>query len=77
MNFIFKMLLKYIDEPAIRLTPPGASEDFFAKCIRCGQCVEACQYHSIVFDELNHHVGRMGTPYIDPLSIPCYLTMEC
>ncbi len=56
--------------------PPGAANDFHSRCIRCGQCVAACQYHSIILERPGSAL-KTGTPYIDPARTPCYLTMEC
>ncbi|MBF0256875.1 MAG: 4Fe-4S binding protein, partial [Gammaproteobacteria bacterium] len=38
---------------SLRLRPPGAiktpldEQDFFASCIKCGQCVQVCPVHAI------------------------------
>ena len=29
------------------LRPPGAVDDFDDLCVKCGQCVQVCPYHSI------------------------------
>ncbi len=57
-----------------RLRPPGAVEedDFLALCIKCGQCLQVCPYHSIELADLAKGHG-IGTPYIDPLVRGCYL----
>jgi ferredoxin-type protein NapG len=57
------------------LRPPGASRDFLARCIRCGECIEACPYDSI--RALDITAGALiHTPYIDPLKTPCYLCQQ-
>lgn len=56
-----------------RLRPPGAVEEdrFLALCIKCGQCLQVCPYHSIkLSDFLKGHGG--GTPYIDANERGCY-----
>lgn len=54
------------------LLPPGAVEDFLARCIRCGKCLQACPYNSIRFLGSTSG-GQANTPYVDPLVTPCYL----
>jgi ferredoxin-type protein NapG len=56
-----------------RLRPPGAVEEkeFLALCIKCGQCLQVCPYHSIELSDLNKGYG-VGTPYIDPNIRGCY-----
>jgi|GEM_PF-1004152 ferredoxin-type protein NapG len=57
------------------IRPPGARRDFLARCIRCGECLEACPYDSIRFLDIT--AGAMiHTPYIDPLKTPCYLCQQ-
>jgi len=61
----------------ILLRPPGAQpeEDFLAACIRCGQCVEACPYNTLKLAELAQGAA-LGTPYLVPRQIPCYLCQK-
>ncbi len=56
------------------LRPPGALHevDFLDKCIRCRKCGQVCPYDSIVSAHGSWGV-RMGTPFIYPADIPCYL----
>lgn len=56
-----------------RLRPPGAvAEDkFLALCIKCGQCLQVCPYHSIKLADLVTGHG-VGTPYIDATVRGCY-----
>ena len=49
-----------------RLRPPGAvgEKEFLALCIKCGQCLQVCPYHSIELADIGTGHG-VGTPYID------------
>jgi len=56
-----------------RLRPPGAvdEKDFLGLCIKCGQCLQVCPYHSIKLADFGMGHG-MGTPYIDARERGCY-----
>ena len=56
-----------------RLRPPGAvnEKDFLALCIKCGQCLQVCPYHSIKLADIRKGYGE-GTPYIDANERACY-----
>ncbi|WP_204524266.1 ferredoxin-type protein NapG [Corticimicrobacter populi] len=58
--------------PATALRPPGAlpEEDFLSACVRCGLCVRACPFDTLVLAELGDHVAT-GTPYFIARDIPC------
>jgi ferredoxin-type protein NapG len=58
----------------LELRPPGALEekDFLKACLKCGICVEACPYDSLVLSNANDKAG-LGTPYFKPREIPCYM----
>ncbi len=67
----------YIDEATaseLLLRPPGAlKEDNFLKtCIKCGLCVEACPYDTLMLAKPGDH-KPLGTPYFVPRDIPCYM----
>lgn len=51
------------------LKPPGASQAFFELCNRCGDCLKACPYKSLV-------AGADGFPAIFPRRSPCYLCQD-
>jgi ferredoxin-type protein NapG len=57
----------------MRLRPPGAvsEKDFLALCIKCGQCLQVCPYHSIKLADFAKGHG-IGTPYIDARERGCY-----
>ena len=56
----------YLRADENRLRPPGAVEEdrFLALCIKCGQCLQVCPYHSIELADFAKGFG-VGTPYID------------
>lgn len=61
---------------SIRLRPPGAlktpddEQEFFASCIKCGQCVQVCPVQAIKLADLDDGIG-VGIPYIDPRAQAC------
>ncbi len=56
------------------LRPPGALAErgFRSSCIKCGQCVQVCPYHSIYLLDITH-LFDIGTPVIDAKDRGCYL----
>jgi len=58
----------------LSLRPPGAlaEKDFIKACIRCGSCVEACPYDSLVLATPDDNTA-IGTPYFEARKIPCYM----
>ncbi len=67
----------YVDEATanrLLLRPPGAikEEDFLSTCIKCGMCVEACPFHTLVLAKPGDN-KPVGTPYFTPREIPCYM----
>jgi ferredoxin-type protein NapG len=56
------------------LRPPGAlkEEDFLKTCIKCGLCVEACPYDTLLLAKPGDN-KPLGTPYFTPRDIPCYM----
>lgn len=56
------------------LRPPGAASesDFNAKCIKCGQCVDACPYDTLYLARAGDKIP-IGTPYFIPRDVPCYM----
>ena len=67
----------YIDEAKaspLTLRPPGAlvEKDFLRTCIKCGLCVEACPYDTLLLAAPGDN-KPLGTPYFTPRDIPCYM----
>ncbi len=67
----------YVDEVTANkliLRPPGAlkEEDFLATCIKCGMCVEACPFDTLMLAKPGSN-KPLGTPYFEPRDIPCYM----
>jgi len=58
----------------IYFRPPGAlaESDFLAACIRCGKCVQACPYNTLLLADLDDGENS-GTPYINFRQTPCYM----
>ena len=56
------------------IRPPGSlpEPDFNARCIKCGQCVDACPYDTLRLATADAGVP-IGTPYFIPKQIPCYM----
>jgi ferredoxin-type protein NapG len=61
------------------LRPPGslAESEFTGRCIRCGQCGEACPNRCIKFFGTENGITSYGTPYITPREKACILCMKC
>ncbi|NEW61447.1 4Fe-4S dicluster domain-containing protein [Sulfurovum sp. bin170] len=59
-------LSPYLVADERRLRPPGAVDEheFLGLCIKCGQCLQVCPYHSIELADWGKGHG-VGTPYID------------
>jgi ferredoxin-type protein NapG len=56
------------------LRPPGAiaEEDFVKACIKCGLCIEACPYDTLIPATASDAVA-IGTPFFKARDIPCYM----
>ena len=67
----------YVDEVTasqLILRPPGAleEEDFLKTCIKCGMCVEACPFDTLMLAKPGDN-KPLGTPFFTPRDIPCYM----
>jgi len=70
----------YVDEVTANkliLRPPGAinEEDFLSTCIKCGMCVEACPFDTLVLAAPGEN-KPLGTPYFTPREVPCYMCTD-
>ncbi|WP_434636954.1 4Fe-4S dicluster domain-containing protein [Sulfurimonas sp. NW7] len=67
------VLSPYLQAKENRLRPPGAvpEKEFLGLCIKCGQCLQVCPYHSIKLADIAKGTGE-GTPYIDANIRGCY-----
>ncbi len=75
LGFLGALLFLPLNYRDAVIRPPGAGKDFLSRCIRCGQCIEACPYDSIM--ALDITAGALAhTPYINPLKTPCYLCQQ-
>ena len=61
------------------LRPPGSlpEQEFNGRCIRCGQCGEACPNRCIKFFSTDGGALSYNTPYITPREQGCILCMKC
>jgi ferredoxin-type protein NapG len=66
-------LSPYLHADETRLRPPGAVDEheFLGLCIKCGQCLQVCPYHSIELADWGKGHG-VGTPYIDASVRGCW-----
>ncbi len=73
-GFVWSAYIDEVTASALTLRPPGAikEEDFLKTCIKCGLCVEACPYDTLLLAKPGDH-KPLGTPYFTPRDIPCYM----
>ena len=59
------------------LRPPGAvpEEEFPAKCIKCGRCVENCPFGTLRLAGPGDRAA-IGTPHFTARSVPCYMCRD-
>jgi ferredoxin-type protein NapG len=69
-----QMLYHLARTPGFLLRPPGAQgeDDFLARCIGCGRCIESCPY--VAIRAASRMTGMaVGTPVIDAREQACRL----
>lgn len=67
-------ILPKLEAGKLFLRPPGAinEKDFLSTCIKCGQCVQVCPYHSLSLLDINNG-NTNGTPHVNARERGCYL----
>ena len=73
-GFIWSAYVDEVTASQLLLRPPGAlkEDDFLKTCIKCGMCVEACPYDTLLLSKPGDN-KPLGTPYFVPRAIPCYM----
>ncbi|WP_345993056.1 ferredoxin-type protein NapG [Sulfurimonas sp. HSL-1716] len=73
-GFVWSAFIDEAKASQLLLRPPGAlkEKDFLRTCIKCGLCVEACPYDTLMLARPGDH-RPLGTPYFIPRDIPCYM----
>ena len=73
-GFVWSAYVEEAIASPLLLRPPGAIKevDFLKTCIKCGLCVEACPYDTLLLAKPGDN-KPLGTPYFIPREIPCYM----
>ena len=73
-GFIWSAYVDEVTASPLTLRPPGAiaEDDFLKTCIKCGLCVEACPFDTLLLAKPGDN-KPLGTPYFVPRDIPCYM----
>ncbi len=73
-GFVWSAYVSEVTASGLILRPPGAIKEsnFLKTCIKCGLCVEACPYNTLLLAKPGDH-KPLGTPYFIPRDIPCYM----
>jgi ferredoxin-type protein NapG len=73
-GFVWSAYVDEVTASTLMLRPPGAlkEEDFLKTCIKCGLCVEACPYDTLMLSTPGDN-KPLGTPFFVPRDIPCYM----
>jgi len=76
-GFIWSAYVDEVRASSLTLRPPGAlkESDFLKTCIKCGLCVEACPYDTLLLAKPGDN-KPIGTPYFVPREIPCYMCTD-
>ncbi|MDO8454435.1 MAG: ferredoxin-type protein NapG [Sulfurimonas sp.] len=79
-GFIWSAYVDEVTASSLLLRPPGAikESDFLKTCIKCGLCVLACPYNTLLLAKAGDN-KPLGTPYFVPRDMPCYMcpTIPC
>ena len=73
-GFVWSAYIDEVTASQLILRPPGAikEDDFLKTCIKCGLCVEACPFDTLLLAKPGDN-KPLGTPYFIPRDIPCYM----
>lgn len=73
-GFVWSAYVDEVTASQLLLRPPGAikEEDFLKTCIKCGLCVLACPYDTLLLAKPGDN-KPLGTPFFTPRDIPCYM----
>ena len=73
-GFVWSAFIDEATASQLTLRPPGAikEEDFLKTCIKCGLCVEACPYDTLMLASPGEN-KPLGTPFFVPRETPCYM----
>ena len=73
-GMLWSAYLKEAKSSPLVLRPPAAikEDDFLKTCIKCGMCVEACPYDTLMLAKPGDE-KPLGTPYFIPRDTPCYM----
>jgi len=71
---IWSSVLEESLHASLLLRPPGALEEkeFLKTCIKCGLCVSACPYDTLMLAAPGDK-KPLGTPFFNARDIPCYM----
>jgi len=71
---IWSSVLEESVHASLLLRPPGAleEEDFLKTCIKCGLCVSACPFDTLMLAAPGDK-KPLGTPFFNAREIPCYM----
>ncbi len=73
-GFVWSAYVDEVTASQLLLRPPAAldEKDFLKSCIKCGMCVEACPYDTLMLARPGDNLP-LGTPYFLPRKTPCYM----
>lgn len=76
-GFVWSAYVDEVTASTLLLRPPGAlpEMDFLKTCIKCGLCVEACPYDTLLLAKPGDN-KPLGTPYFVPRDVPCYMCTD-